>query len=214
MTIAEKPKISQEPGHVFFIRHASWELYEQMLREFENQHIRITYDQGRMVLMSPLPIHDKIKKMAARLIEQATLELDMPVSSFGSTTWKRRDLAKGLEADECYYIQSEPLVHGRTDIDLARDPAPDLAVEIDITHNPLNRNSIYAALGVGEIWRFDGESFSFHRRVSEGGYERIEASGALPFMTPAIVEQFVQLVLQDENAGLRSFVQWLRGLDL
>jgi Uma2 family endonuclease len=162
--------------------------------------------------MSPLPIHEKIKRLAGRLIELATLELDIPISSFGSTTWKRRDLAKGLEPDECYYIQNEPLVHGRTDIDLTRDRAPDVAIEIDITHVSLDRPSVYAALGVAELWRYDGRRFTFVRRTSGGHYEAITASEALPFLTPQIIDRFVQLALADENGALRAFRDWLSHL--
>jgi Uma2 family endonuclease len=162
-----------------------------------------------MVIMSPLPIHDKVKKMAARLIELATLEREIPISSFGSTTWKRYDLEKGLEPDECYYIQSEPQVRGRTDIDLKRDPPPDLAVEVDITHNPLDRPGIYAALGVREVWRYDGERFTFVRRTASGTYAPIPTSEALPFITPAVIDRFVTQMIADENGGLRAFRDWL-----
>ncbi len=195
---------------VMALENVSWELYELLLRDTDGQHMRITYDQGRLVLVSPALIHGRMKKLAGRLIEMATFELAIPVSSFGSTTWKRQDLAKGLEADECYYIQNEPSVHGRTDIDLKRDPPPDLAVEIDITHEPIDRPSVYAALGVRELWRYDGERFAFFRRTESGDYEPIAASEALSFMTPEIVDRFTRLMLMDENAGLRAFQQWLR----
>jgi Uma2 family endonuclease len=200
------------PGEVIFIDNANWDLYEHVVEDPDFQHVRVTYDQGRMTLMSPLPIHEKIKRLAGRLIELATLELDIPISSFGSTTWKRRDLAKGLEPDECYYIQNEPLVHGRTDIDLTRDPAPDVAIEIDITHVSLDRPSVYAALGVPELWRYDGRRFTFVRRSSGGHYEPIDASEALPFLTPQIIDRFVQLALADENGALREFRDWLSHL--
>ena len=101
-------------------------------------------------------------------------------------------------------------MHGRTDIDLKRDPPPDLAVEVDITHHPLDRPGIYAALGVPELWQFDGEHFRFVRRTERGTYEPISASKALPFMTPAVVDRFVALMIADENAGLRAFRDWLR----
>lgn len=200
------------PGGVTTIENASWELYERVLEEMDGRNVRITYDQGRMTLMSPLPIHERVKKLAGRLIEFATFERDIPVCCLGSTTWKRRDLAKALEADECYYIQNEASVRGRTDIDLRRDPPPDLAVEVDITHVPLNRQSVYAALGVEEIWRYDGARFHFIQRTSNGNYEPIASSAALPFMTAQIVDRFIALMLADENAGLRAFREWLRSL--
>lgn len=210
LTLPQAGSSSPQPRGFIALDNASWELYELLLRDTEGQNVRITYDEGRMVLMSPLPIHERIKKLGGRLIEMATFERDVPVSSFGSTTWKRHDLAKGLEPDECYYIQNEPRVRGRTDIDLTRDPPPDLAIEIDITHIPLDRPSVYAALGVGELWRYDGEQFTFVRRTPEGIYEPVAASVALPFLTPEIVDRFVRLMLNDENAGLRAFREWLR----
>jgi len=212
MTLIANSAAAAPVAEMIAIDNASWELYELLLRDTDGQNVRITYDQGRMVLMSPLPIHEKVKTLAGRLIEMATFELDIPLSSFGSTTWKRQDLGKGLEADECYYIQNEPLVHGRADIDLTRDPPPDLAVEIDITHVPLDRPSVYAALGVGELWRYDGARFGFVRRTDSGHYESIAASRALPFMTPQIVDRFIGLTLADENAGLREFREWLHKL--
>jgi Uma2 family endonuclease len=199
------------PADMFVLPNVSWELYERLRHETEGQNIRITYDQGRVMLMSPLPIHDKIKKLAGRLIEMASFERDVPISSFGSTTWKRQDLKKGLEPDECYYVQNEPRVRGRTDIDLTRgDPPPDLAVEIDVTNSPISRPSVYAALGVPELWRYDGERFHFVRRTAAGAYEPIAASDALPFMTAEVVDRFVTLALADENAGMRAFRDWLR----
>lgn len=210
MTIALDSSRLPAPGGVIGFENSSWEDYETLLRETDGQHVRITYDRGRMVLLSPLPIHEKVKKLAGRMIELATFELEIPVSSFGSTTWRRQDLARGLEADECYYIQNEPRVHGRTDIDLKHDPAPDLAVEIDITHVPIDRPSVYASLGVRELWRYDGERFTFLRRTAANTYEAIAASDALPFMTPQIVDRFIPLLMANENAGLRAFRDWLR----
>lgn len=104
--------------------------------------------------MSPLPTHERAKKLIGRLIEALSLERNIPISSLGSTTWKRQDLLKGLEPDECYFIQSERLVHGRFDLDLSKDPPPDLAVEMDITNHPMDRLAIHAALGVGEVWHY------------------------------------------------------------
>src|ERR1041385_5789761 len=82
------------------LENISWETYERLLEDTQEQHFRITYDEGRMVIMSPLPRHDKVKTLVGRMIEVAAFELDIPISSFGSTTWKRKDLRKGLEADE------------------------------------------------------------------------------------------------------------------
>ncbi len=44
------------------------------------------------------------KRLIGQLIEIFTAELNIPRRSFSATTWKRRDIHKGSEADECYYL--------------------------------------------------------------------------------------------------------------
>lgn len=201
-----------EPEGLITIRTASWELYELLLRDLGQQRIGVTYDDGIMVLASPVPAYARLKKLIGRLVELATLELRIPISSFGATTWKRKDLAKGIEAEDSYYIRNEPKVRGRTDIDLTRDPPPDLAVEIDPTVFPVDRLRVYAAIGVPELWRYDGHLIGFIRLMPGGVYAGIDKSDALPFITPTIVEKFVGLMLKDETGGMRDFQKWLRAL--
>ena len=43
------------------------------------------------------------------------------------TTFRREDLEKGLEPDQCYYITNEPKIRGKLELDLSVDPPPDLA---------------------------------------------------------------------------------------
>ena len=190
----------------------SWDAYETLCQETEGCGVRISYDGGRMVLGSPLPRHEWAKRRIGRLLEMATLEWGVPISSFGSTTWKRRDLLKGLEPDECYYIQHEPDIRGRCDLDLSRDPPPDLAIEIDVTSVSIDRQKIYAALGINELWRYDGRQMQFLKLGSDGRYHRIDRSDALPRLAPADIEQFLSMFGKlDENSVLREFRDWLRG---
>lgn len=79
----------------------------------------------------------------------------MRVKTLGSTTRDREDLDRGAEPDNGYYIQSQPLVAGRA-IDLEVAPPPDLVLEVDINHTDIDKNALYAAIGVPEFWRFKG----------------------------------------------------------
>jgi Uma2 family endonuclease len=203
------------PGDYLVIDDVTWDRYEQLRTDTDDagSHVRITYDQGRMVLMSPLPIHEKVKKIAGRLIELTAIELDIPCACLGSTTWKRRDLRKGLEADECYYVQHEAQVRDKTRFDLTRDPPPDLAIEVDITHHPLDRPSIYGALGVNELWRYDGRVMHFLKLGEDRRYHPIEASEAFPALTPAVINRFISMIgAVGDTQLMREFRDWLRGL--
>jgi Uma2 family endonuclease len=210
------PAESQAPvatRGLIVIDDVSWELYEMLVQAVEEQHISITYDNGRMALMSPLPIHELVKAVTAFLIQLTALELDLPCRPFGSTTWKRKDLKKGLEPDDCFYFQHAEELGTRTDIDLNRDPAPDLAVEVDITHHPMDRPSIYAALGVNELWRFNGKDFVFLKRGLDGKYAPITRSEALPVITSEILNHYIgMLPTQGERKLKRLYRDWLRTL--
>ena len=181
-----------------------------LVEELSEQHIYINYDNGEMELMPPLPVHERWKKVLARLVEALAEELNTPLGMLGSTTFRRQDLAKGLEPDECYYIQHEAELRGKLEIDLAHDPPPDLAIEIDITHSSLDREAIYAGLGVPEVWRFQGHKLTF-LRLGPRGYAPIRRSLAFPFLTSAALQRFLDSWgTTDDITLMRRFRHWVR----
>jgi len=123
----------------------------------------------------------------------------------GSLTLKREDLSRVVEPDECYYIQNEPRIRNREDIDLAQEPPPDLVLEIDITSPSLLRLPIYEALGVPEVWRYDGRELHLYS-LQAGIYLSQEQSQVLPLfpisLVPGLLEEAKTL---GETAMLRRF---------
>jgi hypothetical protein len=59
--------------------------------------------------------------------------------------------------------------------DVAEYPNPDLAVEVDISSPVVDRESVYAALRVPEIWVFDGELLTI-KQFDESGKKYAEAA--------------------------------------
>src|ERR1700722_18234413 len=82
------------------LEDASWDLYEKLLKSVGNRPLRITYDDGRLEIMSPLPEHDHPKTVIGRLIEMLAFLRSMEVASYGSTTFRSKQKSKGLEPDE------------------------------------------------------------------------------------------------------------------
>ena len=95
-------------------------------------------------------------------------------------TCKREDIEKGFEPDNCFYVQNEPRMWQKMEIDLTIDPPPDLAIEIEMTRSAIKKiTSIYAAFGVPEVWRFDGNKLQAYELI-EGGYQPRESSLCFP----------------------------------
>jgi Uma2 family endonuclease len=202
-----KPEIAER----VVLHGVSWDFYESLLREIGDQRLYLTYDDGELEIMSPSPDHEKWKKLIGRMIELLTLERAVDVFSLGSTTFRRRDLGKGLEPDECYYLDHEAEVRHRSEIDLVRDPPPDLVVEIDISHHALDRERIYSALGVPELWRFDGNRLDASVLGTDGSYHQQDRSRAFPWLTVADLGQFLRMRNEHgENTVMRAFRDWLR----
>ena len=194
----------------FFLRNASWELLERFLADNSSRRMRLTYAKGEMFFMSPSPLHERLKGLLGRFVNTATEELGVPSCTMGSTTWVRSDASRGIESDESFYIASEPKVRGKTEFDLTRDPPPDLAIEIDVTHSPIDRPAIYAVLGVPEVWVFDGKTLKFLKLI-DGRYESVSHSLSFPFVTPADVERYLAMMTStDETTIVRAWRQWVR----
>src|SRR5437868_3405444 len=89
----------QDSSRPLVLENVSWKTYVLLLRDLEEQHLRLTYDNGRLSLVSPSRLHERLKTLLGRLLETLALEQNIPILSFGSATWKRRALRKGLEGD-------------------------------------------------------------------------------------------------------------------
>lgn len=188
----------------------SWETYEALLEDLAEEHFTLTYDDGTLEIMAPAPRHDRSGRLLGRLVCAYTEVRDIPIASFGGTTWRRKDRRKGLEADECFYIRSEPLVRGREDIDLANDPPPDLAIEVENTRSSLNKQGIYAALGVPELWRYLNERLTVYVLQPDGTYAVSTFSPSFPDLALSEIERFMhQRHGTSETEWIRSFRDWV-----
>jgi Uma2 family endonuclease len=176
----------------------------------ETRSSRIAYDRGTLEIVMPLPEHEGYKEIIGDLIKELADELEIDYASFGSTTWKRQDRLAGVEPDNCFYIQNEIIVRGRLDIDLNQDPPPDLVLEIDYTSKSLNRQPIYARLGVPEIWRYENGILQIYH-LQFGEYIEADISLAFPNFPVKEIPNFVQQNITESRRAIRKlFREWVK----
>ncbi len=212
MTIAASPPTpSSTASSSMVLQGIAWTTFQALVRDLASAPgKRLTYNNGVLEIWMPSPPHESYKRWLGRLIEIVTEELDIEIRSLSVSTWSCEDLAKGVEADECYYIQHEAAIRGKMSIDLRVDPPPDLAIEIDITSLSLPRLPIYAALGIPEIWQFDGKTVAFLTR-SAGHYQTVDRSQALPLLTVETVQSLLDRARDSgETSWARVIRQWVR----
>jgi Uma2 family endonuclease len=161
----------------------SWETYQRLMEERgEHPKPRYAYDRGRLEIMVSSYEHENLKHMIAMLVELLAGELEMDIEAAASTTFQREDLAQGFEPDASFYLQQAARIRGKKRIDLDTDPAPELVIEIDITHPSLNKFPIFAGLGIPEVWRYHKQTMIILKLEGET-YGAQEASEIFPGLT-------------------------------
>jgi Uma2 family endonuclease len=198
------------PGQRLILTEVNWAHFEEILQELgEHRASRVAYFQNQLEIRMPLPEHEFDKEIIGDMVKILLEELDTDRECYGSTTFKREDMAVGIEPDNCFYIQNHRSMIGKRRLDLTVDPPPDLAIEVDVTSK--TQLSACEALGVGELWQFSNGSLRINV-LQAGRY--VESSFSPTFPNFSIVEgvsQFVQMSLtQGSSAALKAFRRWVR----
>jgi len=198
------------PGHQLLLKDVSWQMFEKILEKLgEARAARISYSKGMLEIMTPLPEHEDDKVMIGDLVKVLLEELDIEFRSLGSTTFKNKEMLQAVEADDCFYIQNEAAIRGKKRIDLTIDPPPDLAIEIDITSRTKFNN--YEALGVPELWRYNGRKLLSYV-LQDGKYLESETSYNFPSLQiGSVIHQYVEhSKVVGRNAMMKAFRNWVR----
>ena len=190
-------------------RDLDWSGFKQIQQLLtERTRTRFTYDGGVLEITMPLESHERLARLIELFIRILVVELGLKIKTMGSTTLDREDLLKSAEPDNGYYIQNYGLVADH-EVDLSADPPPDLVVEVDITHTDINKNSLYASMGVPEFWRFDGQTWQILQLV-ETDYVEQELSTTFPVLEKRDLYRFLEAALLDEVTAEIDFRQWVR----
>ncbi len=200
------------PADRVILHNVSWKTYEGLLDEnIDNCGTRFTYDDGELEIMTTSLGHEHVNRTLADIVRITAQETGRPFVNAGSTTFRQQDKAKGFEPDTCFYFRHAKEVRRKRAIDPFTDPAPELVIEVDISHSSLGRFRIYAAFGVTEIWGYDGERVLFYMLEGQS-YREIAESVTLPAMTAVQASAFLAMELdEDDNLAWEHTVrEWLR----
>ncbi len=208
--LLEINRIIVPPGQTVLLENISWSEFEAILEDLgEKRSSRIAYDCGNLSIMTPLPEHEVNKIYVSNFVEILLEELDIEFCPLGSTTFKNQLMAKGIEPDNCFYIEHESAVRGKNRLDLTIEPPPDLAIEIDITNR--THPEIYSALGVPELWRFEAGKLQILVLESDKYIESQISPNFLDFdLINNIPHYLQQCKTEGRNKGIKAFRSWVK----
>jgi Uma2 family endonuclease len=195
------------------VKGVSWKVYESWVESLpERTPVRMAYDGRNLEIMVKGPLHENFRDVLGRFVRVVAFALAIPVKGLGETTWKRPEVERSLEADQCYFFAAEKIravndALARRSNDIADYPNPDLAIEVDISPSQIDRPGIYSALKVAEVWRFDGEVLTIDRLDPDGKFRQVDSSRWLPVTS----EEIARWVLIEDTRDEELWAERLKG---
>jgi Uma2 family endonuclease len=170
--------------------------------------LRLTYLEGTLEIMTTSLTHEQLKKLLGRLLELYALVRGVRIHGFGNATFRKEEVERGLEPDECYCIDTVKSY-------------PDLAVEIVVSRPLVDKLAVYRGLGVREVWVYEvtpmGETpkppaqpakLTVHR-LEQAGYVVASRSAFFPDLDPELLAAHLQM--PDQDAAVRALWENLGG---
>jgi Uma2 family endonuclease len=202
-------KIVVRSGQQLLLQNISWDELEGILEELgESRSSRLSYSNGVLEIMVPLPEHERDKEIIGEIVRILLDKLAIDFEPLGSTTFKKQQMTQAVEPDACFYIQNYRSVIGKQRLDLNIDPPPDLAIEIDITSRTKLDN--YQILGVPELWRYTQQGLQISLLEND---RYIKSNTSLNFPNVPIIELVDRCIKQSQIEGtskaIKAVKQWV-----
>ncbi|MCI0639409.1 MAG: Uma2 family endonuclease [Gemmataceae bacterium] len=200
-------------GEQFIFYNIPWHNHKTIVDALGEYNVHSTYSHGNLEFIRYSFAHERYK-VVLRLIHHVLAEsLGISYYCCGSMTMRRDDLEMALESDGSYYFNNVKKMRAKRDIDLLKDPPPDFALEVDIPKSSIDRLEIFAALGITEVWRFDGKRLQFLILNARREYIEKGNSYFLPRISPGFVLPFLKASFtKDDGHILRTAATKLKRL--
>ena len=175
-----------------------------------NRHFRrVCLDpvRGIITLMAPSYPHEDLTKILDDVVDAAGSAIAGATKGIRSTRLRGREEppGTGMEPDCTFYVGERArgyyaaVAEGKAALDAyVERTAPDLVVEVEITHADAGKAERYGQIGVRELWRLHGRKESWELRaeflaLGPGSAPReLDASEVLEGLTPADVCEAVE----------------------
>jgi Uma2 family endonuclease len=193
----------------------TWQKFEGLLSELgQNRTARMTYDRGKLEMMTPLEEHDRCARLLESLILVFAEEVRLPVQSLGSVLLMRPDIGHAIQPESCYVVGDDGGKRGLPEWNLNQHQPPDLVVDVAIAKGSFDRYALYESMEVPEVWRYltkagdDVLKGNLTIHHLEGGiYVERPTSLLFPFLPARRILEFLE---QSDSLGLAQALAVLR----
>ncbi|MEL6160438.1 MAG: Uma2 family endonuclease [Cyanobacteria bacterium J06627_32] len=155
----------------------SWAEYQQLVANRDDHSTpRLKYAKGYLALKMPTFEHGQLDAIVADLMVAVLNQQQRDYVRTTPVTLQIPEQA-GIEPDHCFWLSNWAAVSGKSRIDLATDPPPDIAVEVDVTN--FTNITDYMPFEIPEVWLIRGDALAIFVRASKR-YNQVESSQFFP----------------------------------
>ena len=172
----------------------SWMEYQQLVANRGNRSTPcLKFANGYLTLKMPTFKHGQLDAIVADLIVAILNQQQRDYVRTTPVTLQVPEQA-GIEPDHCFWVNNWAAVSGKSWIDLATDPPPDIAVEVDVTN--FTNVADYIPFEIPEVWLIRGDTLVIFALAPEG-YNQAESSQFFPEVdTPNLYQQVIAAVAE------------------
>ena len=171
----------------------SWAEYQQLIATRGDHSIpRLKYINGYLALKMPTFEHGRLDAIVADLIVAI---LNQQLRDYIRTTLVALQIPEqaGIEPDHCFWLSNWAAVNGKSRIDLATDPPPDIAVEVDVTN--FTNIADYQPFNVAEVWIIRGDTLAIFAIAPEGCVQTDSSQFFSDVDIPQLYQQVISAVV-------------------
>lgn len=217
MSTSTIPEIAPDIVTCIRVKRGGLDTYLEMLEDPVRAPM-IKFHAGRLLLVSPMYTHELASRRLDMFLTAVCGILRIPLRGCGSTLFRRMDQDHGIEPDSSYYIQSFDAVREVAEIDPRRPrcPAPDLMVEVVVTHGTEMATAVCLELRISELWLYHPRASRLvflvleTRKNRPAAYRPSKTSRAFPFLEAQEIVSWITHGEVDDSAFDRKLRKWIR----
>lgn len=194
-SVLEKPAVQPAAVGVVTLRDINWAGFKAIEASFAGvRSVKLTYLAGILEIMSPIGRqHEYVKTTLGYLLEAYLREQGIRFYGCGGFTLETPGYSSN-EPDESYCIGSYK-------------ETPDIAIEIIVTSDGLNRLALYQPKAVPEVWLWRSGQLSVYL-FQDGEYREAPRSRLLPDLDLALLQRCLDYL--DQYEAVQAFQAAIR----
>lgn len=195
--------------------NVNWQKLQELVQELgAARQVQLTYDRGKLEMMTPLEEHDRCNRLIESLLLVVADEAGYDLASPGTIVLSHPERGQAIQPTACYYLDELPEGAGRLELNLMQMAPPDIAIDVLIREGSMKRLGIFATLQIPEVWQYTttvGDNALKGKlniwQWTEQGYLASDRSLIFPFLP---IEKVMEFLSESETLGLAKALTLLR----